>query len=92
LFGVAAVMLALHLAGRHAPATAEPESGNEPAASAYEPPVVWSWRRPKPETDDERPPDEPFDLTVSSTTPFTSLSDDRDKPSGTDKPSRGISG
>ncbi len=88
-FGVAAVMLALYLAGRHTPAmAAPPESGGEQAGPAYEPPVVWSWRRPRDEADDEQPPDAPFGLTVSPTTPFTSLNDDRDKPSGND----GISG
>jgi hypothetical protein len=76
-FGVAAVMLALYLAGRHEPATAEPEA--EVAEAAPAAPVVWSWRRPK--EDDEGPPDAPFDLTVTSTKPFTSLGDDRDKPS-----------
>jgi hypothetical protein len=77
-FGVAAVLLALHLAARHAApvvSTVEPESSDETA----EPLAVWSWRRPSGDSDD-RPPDEPFDLTVSATKPFTSLSDDRDKP------------
>jgi hypothetical protein len=43
---------------------------------------VWSWRRPRDvDDDDEQLPAEPFDLTVTSTRPFTSLMDDRDKPS-----------
>jgi len=78
-FGVAAVLLALYLAGRHEPgvvAVEQPEDAQEAEA-----PVVWSWRRPKDGDEDEGPPDAPFDLTVSSTKPFTSLSDDRDKPS-----------
>ncbi len=84
-FGVAAVLLALHLAGRHLRAPAAVEADEEEAAAADEPPVVWSWRRPRAEPDDEQPPDAPFDLTVSPTTPFTSLSDDRDKPSSDDR-------
>jgi len=77
--GVAAVLLALYLAGRHEPhpVEAEPDEGTQQPAPAG--PVVWSWRRPK--EDDEGPPDTPFDLTVTSTKPFTSLGDDRDKPS-----------
>ncbi len=96
-FGVAAVLLALYLAGRHTPAAegaaadAGAGAGEQPAPEV-EAPVVWSWRRPKAGTDEERLPDAPFDLTVSSTTPFTSLSDDRDKPSPGDGRGRGISG
>lgn len=77
-FGVAAVLLALYLSARHSPpvvSAAEPDS----PAEIVEPPAVWSWRRPRSDSDDRRP-EEPFDLTVSSTRPFTSLSDDRDKP------------
>jgi hypothetical protein len=77
-FGVAAVVLALYLAGRHEPEVAA-EPDEEAAESMPAGPVVWSWRRPK--EDDEGPPDAPFDLTVTSTKPFTSLGDDRDKPS-----------
>jgi hypothetical protein len=76
--GVAALLLALYLSARHAPApvpAGKPDSPDE----IVEPPPVWSWRRPRTDSD-ERPPDEPFDLTVSATRPFTSLSDDRDKP------------
>jgi hypothetical protein len=66
LFGVAAAMLALHLAGRH---------------DRLESPG-WSWRREPgaaaEQDDDERPPAEPFELTVGPATPFTSLPDDRD--------------
>jgi hypothetical protein len=80
-FGVAAVVLALYLAGRHEPPV--PATGTEtaPDQPVTEVPVVWSWRRPKDGEDDERPPDEPFDLTVAPTKPFTSLTDDRDKSS-----------
>jgi hypothetical protein len=66
LFGVAAAMLALYLAGRH-------DRVESPG---------WSWRRePRAnaeEDDDERPPAEPFELTVGPATPFTSTPDDRD--------------
>jgi len=77
-FGVAAVTLALYLAGRHEPRAVRAEPADEPATPELEAPVVWSWRRPR--DDDEGPPDAPFDLTVSSTKPFTSLRDDRDRP------------
>jgi hypothetical protein len=74
--GVVAVMLALYLAGRHAPrAAAERLAADD---DADEPEAVWSWRRPA-EPDEDRPPADPFDLTVTSTRPFTSLDDDRDK-------------
>ena len=74
---MAAILLALHLSARHTPPAiaAEPDAPDD----IVEPPAVWSWRRPRTDADD-RPPDEPFDLTVSATRPFTSLSDDRDKP------------
>jgi hypothetical protein len=65
LFGVAAAMLALYLAGRHRRADS----------------LGWSWHRgpgPATEADDERPPAEPFELTVGPATPFTSQPDDRD--------------
>jgi hypothetical protein len=78
-FGVAALLLALYLAGRHA-AVAPAEDAED-----AEPETAWSWRRPH--TAEEEPaPDEPFDLTVSSATPFTSLSDDRDTAGDGDKP------
>jgi hypothetical protein len=80
--GVAAVLLALYLSARHAPPIV-PASETD---VIDEPPPVWSWRRPRTDAD-ERPPDEPFDLTVTSTRPFTSLSDDRDKPTGRDETS-----
>jgi hypothetical protein len=77
VFGVAAMTLALYLAGRHAPQVV---ADTEPADEEL-PPVVWSWRRPpRPDEEEERPPDEPFGLSVSPTSPFLSLSDVRDKP------------
>jgi len=87
--GVAATMLALYLAGRHEPpAAVEPaDGGGEPTVSP--PATVWSWRRPpSPGDEEDRPPAAPFDLEVTSTTPFTIRNDDRDKPTGRD----GISG
>jgi len=82
--GVVLAMITLYLAGRHTSSgRSEPAAdGAEPAVP--EPPPVWSWRRPQ--TVDEDPPAaEPFDLTVTSTTPFTSLNDDRDKPTDRDQ-------
>ena len=88
--GVAAVMVALYLAGRHEPATG---AVAEPAATdgvpvAEPPATVWSWRRPTTADEEDRPPAAPFDLEVTSTSPFTTLNDDRDEPTGRD----GISG
>ena len=82
LFAVVAAMLALYLAGRHLPpaatgSAAEIGAGAKPA----EEPAAWSWRRPRP-AEEETTPDVPFELTVTSTKPFTTLSDDRDKPDG----------
>lgn len=68
LFGVAAATLALYLAGRH-------QRADSPG---------WSWRRGSrlaaaEDEEDERPPAEPFQLTVRPATPFTSMAEDRDK-------------
>lgn len=65
VLGVAAAMLALHLTGRH-------QRADSPG---------WSWRRgPRPaaEEEDERPPAEPFELTVGPAKPFSSMPDDHD--------------
>jgi hypothetical protein len=83
LIGVAAVTLAIYLAGRDLPpwsaaAPADADASAENGVPAA-PPTVWSWRQPR-TAEDEQPPDAPFDLTVTSTTPFTSLTEDRDKP------------
>lgn len=86
--GVLAVMVALYLAGRHTtPVAASADTSAEPGERPDE---ASFWRRPPTATadDEDRPPDMPFDLTVGPTTPFTSLNDDRDKPTGRD----GISG
>ncbi|RZU51080.1 hypothetical protein EV385_2879 [Krasilnikovia cinnamomea] len=76
LFGVAAVMLALYLAGRHL----EPGAEREPADGADEAaaPTVWSWRRPR-DTDDEGPPEAPYGLTVTSAQPLPPESAERDE-------------
>jgi hypothetical protein len=85
VFGVAVTMVALYLAGRHARPPTGARPGNEipdGEATPESPPAVWAWRRPSDaDDDDEQPPPEPFGLTVTSTRPFTSLMDDRDKPS-----------
>jgi hypothetical protein len=62
LFGVAAAMLALYLAGRHQPGTFW-RHGPRPTAE---------------EDEDERAPAAPFELTVGPATPFNSLASDRD--------------
>jgi len=74
--GVLLALVALYLADRHLPAG--PPSVD--AAAEDEPAAVWSWRRP-PAAPEERDPDQPLELTVAPVKPFTSLSDDRDKPS-----------
>lgn len=92
-FGVLVAILALHLAGRHIPVVPAAGPGDAEAdgpAEQPDAPVVWSWRRPH-DRDEDQQPDVPFDLTVTSTSPFTSLSDDRDKPADRDRP-HGISG
>jgi hypothetical protein len=61
--GTVLALVALYLAGRHAPATAGPEPVDEP-------PAVWSWRRP-PGSDEEQRPEEPLGLTVTPVQPFT---------------------
>jgi hypothetical protein len=91
--GVLAVMVALYLAGRHTRpvAAAAPAAPTAPAAPGEPLDEASFWRRPRTaaaDDDEDRPPDAPFDLTVGPTTPFTSLNDDRDKPTGRD----GISG
>jgi hypothetical protein len=83
VFGVAALTLALYLAGRHTPAVSIDDTAAEDDDAA---PVVWSWRRPARPEEEEHLPDVPFDLSVSPTTPFTSLDDDRDKPVKRDEP------
>jgi hypothetical protein len=74
LAAVVLALVALYLAGRRVPGRS-PDDEDEPAA-------VWSWRRPEELQDDEDLQDEPFDLTVTSTTPFTAPADDHDRPAG----------
>jgi hypothetical protein len=85
--GVLLAVLALYLAGRHVPEKAvdEPIEDEGP---------VFSWRQP-PVPQQERPADEPLELTVSPVQPFTTLAEDRlaadrDNPHGSGRP--GISG
>jgi hypothetical protein len=78
LFGVAAAMLALYLAVRHDPPAVPDGHGTEVDLAGR--PPVWSRRRPRPVP--EEGPAEPFELTVTSTTPFTPSTDDRDGPAG----------
>jgi hypothetical protein len=77
--GVVLARLALHLADRHQPKRPVP-----PNDSGDEPPVAddagWGWRRP-PAAREESDPDQPLELTVGPAKPFSSLGDDRDKPS-----------
>lgn len=84
--GVALVLLAMILAGRHqvvAPAAVDAAADAEPAAAAET--AVWSWRRPA-AGEEDGPPDAPFGLTVTPAKPFTT------SPENVDKPSEGISG
>jgi hypothetical protein len=78
-FGVALVLVAMVLAGRHQPG---PPSADDVAADE-EPPAeapIWSWRRPA-AVEQDGPPDAPFDLTVTPAKPFTTSADNTDKPS-----------
>ncbi|WP_250031799.1 hypothetical protein [Paractinoplanes maris] len=77
--GVLLVLAALYLAGRHLPAGPPPVTGAGPATVDDESDPVWSWRRPQAREAD-RSEDEPLDLTVAPSQPFTSLHDDRDRP------------
>jgi hypothetical protein len=76
--GVAAVSLAMFVAGRQLPAMTYPAPGapqSDPVPAAAQQVVDWPWRRPA--VDDDESPDVPFQLTVAPATPFTTLSDDR---------------
>jgi hypothetical protein len=74
LIAVVLAVAALYLAGRTSSA---PDADADADADA----TVWSWRRPEDE-DDPEDTEEPFDLTVTSTTPFTSGADGHDRPTG----------
>jgi len=79
--GVALMVLATILAGRHQ--AADPVPADAPARA--EPPAVaehavWSWRRPA-AGEEDGPPDAPFGLTVTSAKPFTTSPENVDKPS-----------
>jgi hypothetical protein len=88
LFGVAAAVLALYLAGRHPAADPQTASAAQEGPSA-DPPAAWSWRRPRSGAE-EPAPDAPFELTVSPVKPFTSLDEDRGRSDRSGRP--GISG
>jgi hypothetical protein len=82
--GVLAVLLAAVLAGRRVPAPAAPTpvpADGQPVAATTTPDAPaadWSWRRPRDDDEDDRSPDEPYELTVSGTEPFTPLADSHD--------------
>lgn len=87
--GVAAVALALWLAGRHlaaappvAAAAADDDEDTDGPAPA---PEVWSWRRPQRSAPEDAGVEAPMDLTVTSTTPFTSRNEDLDAPAKRDE-------
>jgi hypothetical protein len=71
LAAVVLALVSLYLAGRARPGT--------PAGDEDEEAPIWSWRRPALDEEEEED-EEPFDLTVSSTTPFSSKTDDADRP------------
>ncbi|WP_433372379.1 hypothetical protein ACQPZX_49350 [Actinoplanes sp. CA-142083] len=76
--GVLLAMAALYLAERHQPAPPAAYTPAEPPAASDE--SAWRWRRPPSPREEERPADQPLELTVGPAKPFTSLGDDRDKP------------
>jgi len=78
--GVVLAMVALYLADRHQPRVPAPPSGSGDAPPPIADEPVWSWRRP-PAAREEADPDQALELTVGPAKPFTSLGDDRDKPS-----------
>jgi hypothetical protein len=77
--GVALVLLATIMAGRHQAAGPAPVDAPADAESPAEV-AVWSWRRPA-AAEEDGPPDAPFGLTVTSAKPFTTSPEDVDKPS-----------
>ncbi|WP_133873886.1 hypothetical protein [Paractinoplanes brasiliensis] len=80
---LAAVLFAsasLYLAGRHLPGSPAAEGAPQETTAEVPPEATWSWRRPSAGRDD-LPEGEALDLTVSPSQPFTSLHDDRDRPS-----------
>ncbi|GAB1643944.1 hypothetical protein [Krasilnikovia sp. MM14-A1259] len=78
LFGVAAVALALYLAGRHLDPAGQPEPG--PAEAEPAAPAVWSWRRPRAGEEVDGPPDAPIGLTVTAAQPLPPGAAERDEP------------
>jgi hypothetical protein len=76
--GVLLAMVAIYLADRHQPVMPSPPASVEAPVVSDEP--AWRWRRP-PSPREEQPTEQPLELTVGPAKPFTSLRDDRDKPS-----------
>lgn len=76
--GVLLAMAALYLADRHQPVVPSAPASAETPVVSDEP--AWRWRRP-PSPREEQPTEQPLELTVGPAKPFTSLGDDRDKPS-----------
>ncbi|MFI5893191.1 hypothetical protein ACIA5D_24090 [Actinoplanes sp. NPDC051513] len=76
--GVVLAITALYLAERHQPDAVPSASAEAPAATDDS---AWRWRRPPAPREEEPPADQPLELTVGPAKPFTSLGDDRDKPS-----------
>ncbi|HEX5202698.1 hypothetical protein ACFQS1_22145 [Paractinoplanes rhizophilus] len=87
VIGVLLAMAALYLADRHQPAPAAFTAADALAGGDES---AWRWRRPPAARAEERPADQPLELTVGPAKPFTSLGDDRDKPGPSGR--RGISG
>ncbi|GIE96513.1 hypothetical protein [Paractinoplanes rishiriensis] len=72
--GVTLAVLALYVADKHLPGEDPGEPDDDEEATA-----IWTWRRPPAE--EPAASDQPLELTVAPAKPFTSSSEDRDKPS-----------
>lgn len=74
LAGVTLAVLALYVADKHLPGEDPGEPDDDEEATA-----IWTWRRPP--AQEPAGDDQPLELTVAPAKPFTSRSEDRDKPS-----------